>query len=278
MTSEAILPIREPGPADSDALPPGAIALRDIQVQRGPNHILRGLSLTLEPGAISVIVGPSGVGKSTLMGVLNGLLRPHAGTVTISGLGRLDDPAVLREHRRRTATVFQEHALIERLSALDNVLLGMADARHPLSPLPWPRALQERAAQALLEVGLLHRANARTGTLSGGERQRVGIARAMVRRPRLTLGDEPFSAVDPALTQQLGDTLRHLVSANGISVVLVLHQLEVARRLADRIIGLADGQVAFDGPADAFDLAAQSRLFPIPGRHAPSHPPTSTES
>lgn len=278
MTIESILPAREPGSTAPSALPPGAIQLQDLQVRRGAQHVLRGLSLTIDPGAITAVVGPSGVGKSTLMGVLNGLLRPHAGSVTIRGLGRLDDPAVLREHRRRTATVFQEHALIERLSALDNVLLGMADARHPLSPLPWPRALQERAAQALSEVGLLHRANARTGTLSGGERQRVGIARALVRRPRLILGDEPFSAVDPAFTQQLGDTLRHLVSVNGIGVVLVLHQIEVARRLADRIVGLADGQVAFDGPAETFDLAAQSRLFPIPCRHAPSHPTIPSES
>ncbi len=242
-----------------------SLLLRDIQVHRGRQTVLKGLSLTIATGAITVIVGPSGVGKSTLMGVLNGLIRPVAGEVSVAGLGPLSDPGVLREHRRRTATVFQEHALIDRLTALDNVLLGMADSRHPLSPLPWPADLQRRAAQALLEVGLLHRVNARADTLSGGERQRVGIARALVRNPSLLLGDEPFSAVDPALTRRLGDEFKSLVSGAGITVVLVLHQIDIARRLADRIVGLADGRVAFDGPPETFDTAAQSRVFPLHG-------------
>ena len=236
--------------------------LRDVTVWRGRQAVLKHLSLTIESGSMTVIVGPSGVGKTTLIGALNGLIRPVAGSIAIGGLGTLDDPSVLREHRQRTATVFQEHALIDRLTAMDNVLLGMADARHPLSLLPWPRSLQRRAAQALREVGLLHRAQARTGHLSGGERQRVGIARALVRQPMLLLGDEPFSAVDPALTRRLGDELRSLVAAAGITVVLVLHQIEIARRLGDRIIGLAGGRIAFDGPPQAFDAAAQSCLFP----------------
>jgi phosphonate transport system ATP-binding protein len=276
-------PCDEPAPAGASApsdLTSGAIQLQKLHVHRGRQRVLHELSLTLEASRITVIVGPSGVGKSTLMGVLNGLLRPCSGSVSIGDLGSLAEPAVLREHRRRTATVFQEHALIDRLSSLDNVLLGLADTRHPLSPWPWPKALRERAAQALLDVGLLHRAHARTDALSGGERQRVGIARALVRRPTLILGDEPFSAVDPALTRQLGDQLRALVSASGITVVLVLHQIEVARRLADRIVGIAAGQVAFDGPPETFDLTAQARLFPIhsastPLPPLPSQPPES---
>jgi len=172
-----------------------------------------------------------------------------------------DITAAWREHRRNTATIFQEHALIDRLSALDNVLLGLADLRHPLSLKPWPRALQVRAAQALADVGLLHRAHARVAHLSGGERQRVGVARAFVREARLLLGDEPFTAVDPVLAHQLGNWLRAAAERRGATVVIVMHQIDAARALADRIVGLRNGAIAFDGPSAAFDAAAQARVF-----------------
>lgn len=184
---------------------PAAVALDRLTVRRGGRDILRDISLSFAEGTITAVVGPSGVGKTTLMGCLNGLLPAAAGTVVVAGAGRLDNAKALREARRHTATVFQDHALIDRLPAIDNVLLGLADSRHPLSPLPWPQALRRRAAQALDEVGLLGRATARTAHLSGGERQRVGIARALVRRPRLLLGDEPFASVDPARAMRQSD-------------------------------------------------------------------------
>ena len=250
--SHPILP-RVPGPA--------AITVERLKLRRGGREVLRGVSLAFEEGSITAVVGPSGVGKTTLIGALNGLLRPSEGAVSMAGAGCLDDPAALGEARRRTATVFQDHALIDRLPAIDNVLLGLADRRHPLSLLPWPRAARERAAQALDEVGLLERATTRTGRLSGGERQRVGIARALVRRPRLLLGDEPFASVDPALARRLAAEFRRLVTRDGLTVILALHQLEIARALADRIVGLGDGRVVFDGPAAGFDAAAEARIF-----------------
>jgi len=210
---------------------------------------------------VTAVVGRSGVGKTTLLGALNGSLRPSAGQISITGLGLLDD-AHLHLHRRHTATVFQHHALIDRLSALNNVLLGLADARHPLSVLPWSQPYQHRAAQALDEVGLLHCARTRVDRLSGGERQRVGLARALVRAPRLLLGDEPFAAVDPGQARQLGNAIRDLAVEQGITVILVMHQLDMALTLADRVIGLADGEIAFDGPASRFDHAAQTIVFP----------------
>ena len=132
-----------------------AVTLDHLTVKRNDKPVLRDLSLSFLQGTITAVVGCSGVGKSTLMGALNGLTRPACGSVSIAGAGRLDDPASLREARRGTATIFQDHALIDRLPAIDNVLLGLADMRHPLSPLPWPRSLRLRAAQALDEVGLL---------------------------------------------------------------------------------------------------------------------------
>ncbi len=242
------------------------VTVERLTVRRGNRTVLHELSLSFAEDSITAVVGPSGVGKTTLMGALNGLLRPSDGAISMAGIGRLDEAGTLREARRRTATVFQNHALIDRLSALDNVLLGLADSRHPLSPLPWPRALRERAARALDEVGLLGRATTRIDRLSGGERQRVGIARALVRCPRLLLGDEPFASVDPALARRLAEEFRRLVARGGLTVILVLHQLQMARTLADRIVGLADGRVVFDGPAAAFDAAAENRIFPS---HAP---------
>lgn len=241
------------------------IRLDDIHVRRGCNDVLRGISAEIPAAAITAVVGRSGVGKSTLMAVLNGLIRPHSGRVTVAGLGIVEGAAPLREFRRRTATVFQEHALIDRLPALDNVLLGLADRRHPLSPLPWPEAMRRQAAAALDQVGLLHRAGARADRLSGGERQRVGVARALVRRPSLLLGDEPFASVDPVLVGQLGELLRRQVAERDTTVVLVMHQIDTALALADKVIGLVAGQVAYDGPASGFDAAAQQRIFPGAG-------------
>ncbi len=207
------------------------------------------------------VVGPSGVGKTTLIGALNGLIKPASGAISIAGAGRLDDAAALKEARRIIATVFQDHALIGRLSAIENVLLGLADMRHPLSLLPWPLALRERAALALDEVGLLSRASARTDRLSGGERQRVGIARALVRRPKILLGDEPFASVDPALALRLGEEFRRLVVRGGLTVVLVLHQIHLARTLADRIVGLSCGRVVFDGAPAEFGAEEEARIY-----------------
>lgn len=237
------------------------IALQNVTVRRGANDVLHGVSLDIHAGAITAVVGRSGVGKTTLICLLNGLLRPVSGTIAVAGVGPLDSSTALTEHRCRTGTVFQDHALIDRLPALDNVLLGLAERRHPLSLLRWPDEMVLRAAQALEDVGLLHRAATRVSQLSGGERQRVGIARALVRRPRLLLADEPFASVDRTLVRQLSEELLAAVARAGLTVVIVLHQIETAVAIADRIVGLSAGRVAYDGPAAEFDTAAQALVF-----------------
>ncbi|MBB3103188.1 phosphonate ABC transporter ATP-binding protein [Azomonas macrocytogenes] len=243
--------------------PAALLVLDRVSVKRGTSNVLSDISLDLPCGSITAIVGPSGAGKSTLMATLNGLLQPSAGLLSAAGIGRLDSAASLLAHRRRTATVFQEHALIARLSALDNVLLGLADRRNPFSLLPWPRALREQAIAALAEVGLLDKALKPVARLSGGERQRVGIARALVRRPVLLLADEPFASVDPTLTERMADEFRRLVHEHSLTLVIVLHQLDLARQLADRIVGITDGRIAFEGEPDTFDATAQARIFPM---------------
>ena len=238
-----------------------ALHMDNVTVQRGGTVILHDLSLCIAGGTVTAIVGRSGAGKSTLIRTLNGLTMPQSGTVVAEGIGPLTTADALRRHRLCTASIFQDHALIDRLPAIDNVLLGLADQRHPLSLLPWPRVMRLKAAQALDEVGLLHRAWQSTGSLSGGERQRVGIARALVRQPRLLLADEPFASVDPSLVIHFSQKLRQTVVQSGLTLVIVLHQIETALSMADRIIGLCDGRVAFDGPTADFHAAAQAQIF-----------------
>jgi phosphonate transport system ATP-binding protein len=246
--------------------PDAGIEMDNITIQRDGKAVIRDLSLKIDAGSITAIVGPSGAGKTTLIRTLNGLLQPRTGCVKI-GSNFLNTPELLREHRLQTSTIFQEHALIDRLSALDNVLLGFADERVPLSILPWSNKSERQAVNALKEVGLLHLAHTRASNLSGGERQRVGIARALVRKPKLLLADEPFAAVDPALARQLGNEFRNLVKASGITVVVVLHQIDIARSLADRIVGLTKAGITFDAPASKFDGVAHDHLFSISSRH-----------
>jgi phosphonate transport system ATP-binding protein len=246
---------------DSALLADQHLSIDRVSFNRGDQSILRDISLQFSAGTITAIVGPSGVGKTTLIGLLNGLLTPSSGSIFCNGIGSLQQHENLRSHRQQTATIFQDHALIDRLSALDNVLLGLADRRNPLSPWCWPQELRLRAAQALADVELLEYANHPVSRLSGGQRQRVGIARALVRQPRLLLGDEPFAAADPALVLRLGDEFRSLVNRRGITVILVLHQIDIARHLADRIVGLNGGRVAFDGPSQSFDAAAAAKIF-----------------
>jgi phosphonate transport system ATP-binding protein len=237
------------------------IRLEHVSVRRGSIEVLHDLCSEIPHGKITAVVGPSGVGKSTLLATLNGLLQPVAGQITIEGISALEKRESLRDFRRCTATVFQEHALIDRLSAMDNVLLGLADQRHPLSPLPWSQTMRYRAARALDDVGLLHRSSVRTSNLSGGERQRVGVARALVRKPRLLLGDEPFASVDPSLVRQMGDTMRQMAVRDGVTVILVMHQIDTALLLADKVIALAEGSIAFDGPPASFDAKKQKQIF-----------------
>lgn len=241
-----------------------ALSVDDLCVARGGRSILRNVSTSFAAGAVTVVVGPSGAGKTTLLNVLNGLVEPTSGDVFATELGPLHGAESWAALRAHTATIFQDHALIGRLSAYENVLLAFAESRHPLSLLPWPRFAREAAAKALDEVGLLDRAFERVENFSGGERQRIGIARALSRAPRLLLGDEPFSSLDPPLARRLGDDLRTLAVRKGVTLVLVLHQIALARALADRIVALNDGRVVFDGPVETFDDAAEQMVFTPP--------------
>lgn len=177
---------------------------------------------------------------------LNRLVTPTGGSVT-SELGELGSGSALRQHRRRTAMIFQHHQLIERQSALANVLTGRLAFHNTLRSLfPLPRADQEIALSCLARVGLADKALSRVDKLSGGQQQRVGIARALAQQPAIILADEPVASLDPATSVRVLGLLRDICKEDGITAIVSLHQLEYARRFADRVVGLADSQIVFD--------------------------------
>lgn len=213
---------------------------------------LQPISLSFIKGQFTVILGASGSGKSTLLRCLNYLNRPTTGTVVVEGLGNLHNRNVLYEHRKRTGMIFQQHQLISRQTALENVLVGRLAYHSTLrSFFPLPKADQYIALECLDRVGLLHKALTRVDALSGGQQQRVGIARALAQKPQLILADEPVASLDPTSAHKVLSFLRQICQEDGLSAILSLHQIDLARIYADRIIGLSQGTVVLDGkPAD----------------------------
>jgi len=210
---------------------------------------LRPTTVDFNKGEFTVLLGLSGAGKSTLLRSLNHLVQPTAGKVVSAEFGDLDNHKTVRLHRSRTAMVFQHHQLIERHTALQNVLTGRL-AYHSTwrSLLPMPRRDLELALHCLERVGLADKALARIDQLSGGQQQRVGIARALAQQPSMILADEPVASLDPATSEKVLGLLRDICQEDGITAVISLHQLEYAQRFADRIIGLANARIVFDAP------------------------------
>jgi phosphonate transport system ATP-binding protein len=236
---------------------------RDLGVTyAGGRRVLAGACLEIARGELVVLLGPSGAGKSTLLRALNGLVPHEAGTVEAEGLGTLAGAEAWRVHRRRTGMVFQQHQLIGRLTALANTLLGrLAFHGTGRTFLPWPRADKRIALEALERVGLLEEALRRVDQLSVGQQQRVGVARALAQQPQLVLADEPVASLDPAAAERVLDLLRDICRADGIAALVSLHQVELARRFADRVIGISAGELVFDGAPAALDDAALARIY-----------------
>ncbi|NCA90715.1 MAG: ABC transporter ATP-binding protein [Gammaproteobacteria bacterium] len=214
--------------------------LRDIhKVYRvGPTavEVLKGISLTIEPGELVSITGTSGCGKSTLMNIIGLLDRPSSGEYHLDGsrVAYADDDRLSEIRNRRIGFVFQQYQLLSRLTALANVLL-------PLVYRPEPTPDAERRGLAMLErVGMAERAHHKPTELSGGQQQRVAIARALVGQPTLILADEPTGALDTRVGQEIMDLFRQLNRDDQITVVIITHDPGLARQ-CDRVITLRDG-------------------------------------
>jgi lipoprotein-releasing system ATP-binding protein len=211
---------------------------RTYETGQGLLEVLRGADLTVAPGEIVGLIGPSGSGKSSLLHAAGLLERPSGGVVIVAGrdCGAMND-------RERTAIrlstigfVYQFHHLLPELDALDNVALPALIAGQP------HRAARERARELLTDLGLAARLDHQPAQLSGGEQQRVAVARALTNRPRLLLADEPTGNLDPATSESVFQNLRDLVHATGVAAVIATHNLEMAKHM-DRVLTLRDGRL-----------------------------------
>ncbi len=228
----------------------------------GGVHAVDHVTLQIPRGECCVLLGASGAGKSTLLRMVNGLVEPTSGRVTVDG--RLVDRRSIAAIRRRMGMVHQRFNLSPRLSVLDNVLCGSLPVVGPVrSMLGWyPPPLKRKACELLAQVGLdeahLYR---RAADLSGGQQQRVAIARAFMLDPVLILADEPVASLDPTTSRKVLDLLRVACRQRGTTILCSLHQVELARDFGDRIVAMSCGKVTVDGPAQSFTSEQEHRLY-----------------
>lgn len=250
---------------------------------RGGELALAGVSLEVPAGQVLGLIGPSGAGKSTLIRCINRLVEPSAGQVMFDpGRGGIQDitrlgARGLRRARRRIGMIFQEYALVERLTVMENVLSGR------LGYVPFWRSWLRRfppadialAYRLLDRVGLLEHANKRADALSGGQRQRVGIARALAQQPELLLVDEPTASLDPKTSRQIMRLIVEICVEHQLAAVVNIHDVALARQFMMRIVGLNAGRVVYDGRPEGLSPEVLTTIYgeedwePTPATRAP---------
>lgn len=214
------------------------------------DQALKAIDLEVPKGQVLALIGPSGAGKSTMIRCINRLVEPTGGAVLLDGtdLTRLGSGA-LRRARREMGMIFQEYALVERLTVMENVLSGRLGyvgfwrsflRRYPQSDV-------DEAFRLLDRVGLLHMADKRADELSGGQRQRVGICRALIQNPKLLLVDEPTASLDPKTSRQIMRLITELCRERGLAAIINIHDVALAQMFVPRVVGLRFGEIVFDG-------------------------------
>lgn len=243
---------RGSGPADAADDSMHSISIRGLVKEYVPGvPVLSGIDLDIDDQGMTAIIGPSGTGKSTLLRCINRLVEPTRGSIVFEGedltrLGR----AGLRRARRKIGMVFQEYNLVERLTVIENLLCGRLGYVSPFKAWlrKFPESDVDRAFDLLDVVGLAKFAYQRADALSGGQRQRVGIARALMQTPHILLADEPTSSLDPKTSVEIMDLMSRLAGERDIPVIVNIHDVTLASRFAQRMIGMSGGQIVFDGP------------------------------
>ncbi|WP_072370501.1 amino acid ABC transporter ATP-binding protein [Thermophilibacter mediterraneus] len=222
------------------------IELRHVEKHFGDLHVLRDVNLAVGRGEVLVVVGPSGSGKSTMCRTINRLETIDSGEILIEGEPLPQEGRELARMRAELGMVFQQFNLFAHMTVLDNVTLGPRDV------LGVPREEAERQAMELLErVGVAEQAHKVPAQLSGGQQQRAAIARSLAMRPKAMMFDEPTSALDPEMINEVLDVMVEL-AREGMTMVVVTHEMSFARRVADRVVFMADGQIVEEGSPDEF--------------------------
>jgi phosphonate transport system ATP-binding protein len=241
------------------------IQLEHIEVAYGRGRPVLALeSLRIAAGERVAIIGPSGAGKSTLLRCLKGFVRPRRGKVEVLGVNlACACQRARRAANQRVALIYQQFRLVPRLSVLQNTLCGrLGHTSRWRSLFGWFTPEDTRAAwAAIVEVGLADKVHQRADTLSGGEQQRVAVARALAQEPELILADEPVSSLDPAWAADVLELLTTVQSHHQATLVMTLHQPELARRFAERVIGLRAGRIVLDCAAHALTDAQLRTLY-----------------
>lgn len=216
------------------------IEFHDVEKYYGKFHALKDINLTIDRGEVVTIIGPSGSGKSTLLRTINGLERITSGQLVVNNFDLADKKTNMNRIRKNVGMVFQHFNLYANKTVLDNITLG------PELVLKRPKDEVEKEAMALLKmVGLEDQAPKYPSALSGGQKQRVAIARSLAMKPRAILFDEPTSALDPEMIGDVLDVMQQ-IAKQGMTMVVVTHEMGFARRVGDRIIFMADGQILED--------------------------------
>lgn len=225
---------------------------------------LKSVSMTLEENTVMALIGPSGAGKSTLIRCINRLVEPTSGTILINGtdvckLGKKE----LRLRRRKIGMIFQEYALVDRLTVMENVLSGqLGYVGFWASTLRrFPQDVVTQAYTLLERVGLSHYVDNRADQLSGGQRQRVGIARALIQNPDLLLVDEPTASLDPKTSRQVMRLIVELVQERKLQCIINIHDVVLAKQFAQRIVGLQDGKIVFEGKSADLDVSVLNTIY-----------------
>ena len=228
------------------------VVVSDVQKHYGDFQALKDIDLTVNRGEVVVVIGPSGSGKSTLCRTINRLETITSGTITIDGKELPKEGRALAELRADVGMVFQSFNLFAHLTILDNVTLG------PMKVRKLKKADAEREAKVLLErVGVAQQASKLPAQLSGGQQQRVAIARALAMNPKVMLFDEPTSALDPEMINEVLDVMVSLAQ-DGMTMIVVTHEMGFARKAADRVVFMADGQIVEEATPEQFFTNPQS--------------------
>ncbi len=231
---------------------PTMIHMQAVEKFFGDYHALRTINLDIPRGQVVVVLGPSGSGKSTLCRTINRLETIDSGTITIDGTPLPEEGKELARLRADVGMVFQQFNLFPHLTIKDNVTLG------PIKVRKMPKHDAEALALQLLErVGIANQADKYPAQLSGGQQQRVAIARALAMKPKIMLFDEPTSALDPEMVNEVLDVMTSLAK-EGMTMLVVTHEMGFARRAADRILFMADGQILEDSDPETFFTDAKT--------------------